>query len=242
MFQTCSLLCPRSWTLSQEYGLIIDGSTLSLILNPSQDSGSSNYKSIFLQICLKCTAVLCCRMAPLQKAQVFTSKWLKHVTGWCDAHWIHQLGLDLIILINQDFSRQCVSLVWASEHDESTPFFQIWMQTLCLIGWQEAVNPGQLEINKTSQFAIFFFFLSKFVKWCPWLPHSSRWCPSLISDVFLHPEMRERTHLWENRVWQKGRAGCCCWGLFLNTVLQPCTAGLGFCSGCDCKASDKDFY
>ncbi|NWH96170.1 AT11C ATPase, partial [Aegithalos caudatus] len=60
----------RSWMLSQEYGLIIDGPTLSLILNPSQDSGSSNYKNIFLQICLKCTAVLCCRMAPLQKAQI----------------------------------------------------------------------------------------------------------------------------------------------------------------------------
>uniref|UniRef100_A0A452I7P9 Phospholipid-transporting ATPase n=1 Tax=Gopherus agassizii TaxID=38772 RepID=A0A452I7P9_9SAUR len=60
----------RSWTVSQEYGLIIDGSTLSLILNPSQDSSSSNYKSIFLQICLKCTSVLCCRMAPLQKAQI----------------------------------------------------------------------------------------------------------------------------------------------------------------------------
>ncbi|XP_074864274.1 phospholipid-transporting ATPase IG isoform X1 [Carettochelys insculpta] len=60
----------RSWTASQEYGLIIDGSTLSLMLNPSQDSSSSNYKSIFLQICLKCTAVLCCRMAPLQKAQI----------------------------------------------------------------------------------------------------------------------------------------------------------------------------
>uniref|UniRef100_A0A672VBC1 Phospholipid-transporting ATPase n=1 Tax=Strigops habroptila TaxID=2489341 RepID=A0A672VBC1_STRHB len=61
---------PRSWTLTQEYGLIIDGATLSLILNPSQDSGSSNYKNIFLQICLKCAAVLCCRMAPLQKAQI----------------------------------------------------------------------------------------------------------------------------------------------------------------------------
>uniref|UniRef100_A0A8C3LF18 Phospholipid-transporting ATPase n=1 Tax=Chrysolophus pictus TaxID=9089 RepID=A0A8C3LF18_CHRPC len=60
----------RSWTLSQDYGLIIDGSTLSLILNPSQDSSSSHYKNIFLQICLKCTAVLCCRMAPLQKAQI----------------------------------------------------------------------------------------------------------------------------------------------------------------------------
>uniref|UniRef100_A0A8C9LCD2 Phospholipid-transporting ATPase n=1 Tax=Pavo cristatus TaxID=9049 RepID=A0A8C9LCD2_PAVCR len=64
------LVKDESWTLSQEYGLIIDGSTLSLILNPSQDSSSSHYKSIFLQICLKCTAVLCCRMAPLQKAQI----------------------------------------------------------------------------------------------------------------------------------------------------------------------------
>ncbi|EDL42187.1 Atpase, class VI, type 11C, isoform CRA_a [Mus musculus] len=54
----------------QEYGLIIDGSTLSLILNSSQDCSSNNYKSIFLQICMKCTAVLCCRMAPLQKAQI----------------------------------------------------------------------------------------------------------------------------------------------------------------------------
>ncbi|XP_039730711.1 phospholipid-transporting ATPase IG isoform X4 [Pteropus medius] len=59
----------KAWTEHQEYGLIIDGSTLSLILNSTQDSGSNNYKSIFLQICMKCTAVLCCRMAPLQKAQ-----------------------------------------------------------------------------------------------------------------------------------------------------------------------------
>ncbi|XP_060105861.1 phospholipid-transporting ATPase IG isoform X2 [Heteronotia binoei] len=60
----------RSWTLSHEYGLVIDGATLSLILNPSQESCSGHYKNIFLQICLKCTAVLCCRMAPLQKAQI----------------------------------------------------------------------------------------------------------------------------------------------------------------------------
>ncbi|XP_073214515.1 phospholipid-transporting ATPase IG isoform X9 [Lepidochelys kempii] len=69
----------RSWTVSQEYGLIVDGSTLSLILNPSQDSSSSNYKSIFLQICLKCAAVLCCRMAPLQKAQIV--KMVKNTKG-----------------------------------------------------------------------------------------------------------------------------------------------------------------
>ncbi|XP_077164389.1 phospholipid-transporting ATPase IG isoform X7 [Paroedura picta] len=60
----------RKWTLGHEYGLVIDGATLSLILNSSQDSCSAHYKSIFLQICLKCIAVLCCRMAPLQKAQI----------------------------------------------------------------------------------------------------------------------------------------------------------------------------
>ncbi|XP_060783761.1 phospholipid-transporting ATPase 11C isoform X6 [Neoarius graeffei] len=59
----------RSWsTASQEYGFIIDGATLSLVLNSSPDA--SRYKSLFLQICQNCTAVLCCRMAPLQKAQI----------------------------------------------------------------------------------------------------------------------------------------------------------------------------
>uniref|UniRef100_A0A6I8N4I1 Phospholipid-transporting ATPase n=1 Tax=Ornithorhynchus anatinus TaxID=9258 RepID=A0A6I8N4I1_ORNAN len=59
----------RDWAIHQEYGLIID------------DSSSSNYKSIFLQICLKCTAVLCCRMAPLQKAQDMYIKVVKNTRG-----------------------------------------------------------------------------------------------------------------------------------------------------------------
>lgn len=61
----------RSWsTANQEYGFIIDGATLSLVMNPSPDANSSRYKSLFLQICQNCSAVLCCRMAPLQKAQI----------------------------------------------------------------------------------------------------------------------------------------------------------------------------
>uniref|UniRef100_A0A8D3DT71 Phospholipid-transporting ATPase n=1 Tax=Scophthalmus maximus TaxID=52904 RepID=A0A8D3DT71_SCOMX len=35
-----------------------------------EDSSSGNYKEIFLEICRNCSAVLCCRMAPLQKAQI----------------------------------------------------------------------------------------------------------------------------------------------------------------------------
>lgn len=54
-----------------DYGLIIDGATLSAVMRPApEDSNSGNYKEIFLEICRNCSAVLCCRMAPLQKAQV----------------------------------------------------------------------------------------------------------------------------------------------------------------------------
>ncbi|XP_059371653.1 phospholipid-transporting ATPase IG-like isoform X4 [Carassius carassius] len=61
----------RSWsTANQDYGFIIDGATLSLVMNPQLEADASQYKSLFLQICQNCTAVLCCRMAPLQKAQI----------------------------------------------------------------------------------------------------------------------------------------------------------------------------
>ncbi|XP_029942110.1 probable phospholipid-transporting ATPase IH isoform X3 [Salarias fasciatus] len=54
-----------------DYGLIIDGATLSAVMRPGQeDSNSGNYKEIFLEICRNCSAVLCCRMAPLQKAHI----------------------------------------------------------------------------------------------------------------------------------------------------------------------------
>ncbi|KAL6117436.1 atp11c [Pungitius sinensis] len=61
----------RTWSsANQDYGFIIDGATLSMVLNSSSESNSNRYKSLFLQICQNCTSVLCCRMAPLQKAQI----------------------------------------------------------------------------------------------------------------------------------------------------------------------------
>uniref|UniRef100_A0A3Q3FQC6 Phospholipid-transporting ATPase n=1 Tax=Kryptolebias marmoratus TaxID=37003 RepID=A0A3Q3FQC6_KRYMA len=54
-----------------DFGLIIDGATLSSVMRPNQQGSSSgNYKELFLDICRNCSAVLCCRMAPLQKAQI----------------------------------------------------------------------------------------------------------------------------------------------------------------------------
>lgn len=62
-----------------DYGLIIDGAALSLIMKPREDGSSSgNYRELFLEICRNCSAVLCCRMAPLQKAQVRTDPLVGH--------------------------------------------------------------------------------------------------------------------------------------------------------------------
>uniref|UniRef100_A0A3Q2ZXE9 Phospholipid-transporting ATPase n=1 Tax=Kryptolebias marmoratus TaxID=37003 RepID=A0A3Q2ZXE9_KRYMA len=63
----------------QDYGFIIDGPSLSIVLSSSSESNSNLYKNLFLQICQNCTAVLCCRMAPLQKAQIV--KMVKNCKG-----------------------------------------------------------------------------------------------------------------------------------------------------------------
>ncbi len=79
-----SLLSYRSWSTSnQDYGFIIDGATLSIMMNLPREVDVSLYRSLFLQICQNCTAVLCCRMAPLQKAQVTPAD--RHFGGslWC---------------------------------------------------------------------------------------------------------------------------------------------------------------
>uniref|UniRef100_A0A8D1IKL3 Phospholipid-transporting ATPase n=2 Tax=Sus scrofa TaxID=9823 RepID=A0A8D1IKL3_PIG len=53
-----------------DFGLIIDGAALSLVMKPREDGSSGNYRELFLEVCRNCSAVLCCRMAPLQKAQI----------------------------------------------------------------------------------------------------------------------------------------------------------------------------
>ncbi|KAG9348659.1 hypothetical protein JZ751_028976 [Albula glossodonta] len=41
-----------------DYGLIIDGATLSAVMKPAQDGSSGNYKEIFLEICRNCSAIV----------------------------------------------------------------------------------------------------------------------------------------------------------------------------------------
>ncbi|XP_041119325.1 phospholipid-transporting ATPase IF-like isoform X1 [Polyodon spathula] len=45
-----------------QHGLVVDGASLSLALR--------EHEKLFMDICRNCSAVLCCRMAPLQKAKV----------------------------------------------------------------------------------------------------------------------------------------------------------------------------
>lgn len=45
-----------------QHGLVVDGASLSLALR--------GHEKLFMEVCKNCLAVLCCRMAPLQKAKV----------------------------------------------------------------------------------------------------------------------------------------------------------------------------
>ncbi|XP_069831223.1 phospholipid-transporting ATPase IF isoform X2 [Dendropsophus ebraccatus] len=45
-----------------QHGLVVDGASLSLALR--------EHEKLFMEVCRNCSAVLCCRMAPLQKAKV----------------------------------------------------------------------------------------------------------------------------------------------------------------------------
>nr|XP_060623435.1 phospholipid-transporting ATPase IF isoform X8 [Anolis sagrei ordinatus] len=45
-----------------QHGLVVDGTSLSLALR--------QHEKLFMEVCRNCSAVLCCRMAPLQKAKV----------------------------------------------------------------------------------------------------------------------------------------------------------------------------
>lgn len=71
-----------------QHGLVVDGASLSLALR--------EHEKLFMEVCKNCSAVLCCRMAPLQKAKVISPPLYTHTNqtnvlpsrlkqpfGWC---------------------------------------------------------------------------------------------------------------------------------------------------------------
>ncbi len=59
------LLQKRTAFLRSRYGLVVDGATLSVIFAYQSDNLSS-----FRALSDGCAAVICCRMSPLQKAEI----------------------------------------------------------------------------------------------------------------------------------------------------------------------------
>lgn len=60
--QKCGLRIKEDHVI--QHGLVVDGASLSLALR--------EHEKLFMEVCKNCSAVLCCRMAPLQKAKVMT--------------------------------------------------------------------------------------------------------------------------------------------------------------------------
>lgn len=65
IFNRCCYRCISRSPSSQHFVLIVDGFSLAFALG--------EHTEIFRKLCQMCEAVLCCRMSPLQKAEVCTS-------------------------------------------------------------------------------------------------------------------------------------------------------------------------
>jgi hypothetical protein len=49
-------------SVNQEYALIIDGDTLTVLFNTKKKDGMETLKMKFLRLCIQCKSVICCRV------------------------------------------------------------------------------------------------------------------------------------------------------------------------------------
>jgi phospholipid-transporting ATPase len=74
--ETANLKSKMKTEKGTDFGVIVDGDTLSIILNWDKDLKSVDVENgealriSFLKLCMMCKSVICCRVSPLQKAQV----------------------------------------------------------------------------------------------------------------------------------------------------------------------------
>ena len=64
-----------------DMALVIDGRCLMYALDPLTNRGT------LLKLCMLCRAVVCCRVSPLQKAQVFSLMTFSRRTLLITSHW-----------------------------------------------------------------------------------------------------------------------------------------------------------
>lgn len=176
-----------------------------------------------------------------------TFNWLKHIIRWCDALLIRWLGLDLVTLIWWDFSRLCVSLVWAWVWWKHSTLSNLNVKPLFNM-FAGSYKPKPIR-NRQNLLFVFPFQIcqvesvtssSQLMVSKPDKQHVSSPLPW---EGFLPPERCERSHLWESRVWQKERTGCCCLGfVFKHCPSALCSWILAFALVGDCKGNSEGFY
>ncbi|PSN55951.1 hypothetical protein C0J52_02130 [Blattella germanica] len=92
----------------QHYGLIVDGQSLYYALNASE-----NHQEAFSEVCKACTAVICCRMSPLQKCQFLRRVLLVH------GHWYY---LRVATIVQYFFYKNIVFITPQLYHGFSNSF------------------------------------------------------------------------------------------------------------------------
>lgn len=112
-----------------QHGLVVDGASLSLALR--------GHEKLFMEVCKNCSAVLCCRMAPLQKAKV-AAQWLRITHS-------NQPSYRPLPSCSLDYKWKC--LVWV---------FNRWNQNFSVCthwvkGWLTLLRPGGASLKNISR-------------------------------------------------------------------------------------------
>ena len=130
-------------TMEERFGLIVDGSSLSLIL-PHLDN-----KELLYQISSRCQAVVCCRMSPLQKSEIvkmMKNSPMKPITaavgdGGNDVSMIQEAHVGLGIMGREGRAAVRAADFAFAKFRQSSPLSLVQLQRgLALIGWILILN------------------------------------------------------------------------------------------------------
>uniref|UniRef100_A0A673LYD9 Phospholipid-transporting ATPase n=1 Tax=Sinocyclocheilus rhinocerous TaxID=307959 RepID=A0A673LYD9_9TELE len=186
-----------------QHGLVVDGASLSLALR--------EHEKLFMEVCKNCSAVLCCRMAPLQKAKVvrlLKTSPEKPITlaigdGANDVSMIQEAhvgigrcrtGEDVACNSNKSVKSGGFSLTFDTVRDRSPVSFLVWMFNMLSCALQTLYDSVYLTLYNICFTSLPILVYSLFEQLVH--PHVLQSKPALYRDISKNSLLSFKTFLY----------------------------------------------
>uniref|UniRef100_A0A673LYH5 Probable phospholipid-transporting ATPase IF n=1 Tax=Sinocyclocheilus rhinocerous TaxID=307959 RepID=A0A673LYH5_9TELE len=182
------------------HGLVVDGASLSLALR--------EHEKLFMEVCKNCSAVLCCRMAPLQKAKVSHLTLSYPITlaigdGANDVSMIQEAhvgigrcrtGEDVACNSNKSVKSGGFSLTFDTVRDRSPVSFLVWMFNMLSCALQTLYDSVYLTLYNICFTSLPILVYSLFEQLVH--PHVLQSKPALYRDISKNSLLSFKTFLY----------------------------------------------